>query len=486
MIARIVRPSAWPVVIKVPVLVAVLMVGISVVLTNQVLSRLAESQERHFRELTSAYLDGLSSSVIPAVLREDSWETFDNLDRARSLYRGLSVIETVVVGADGMVLAASNPKAVAAYTPIPTAMIGRFDAGYDSWLDKNGERAGVRRALVHQDRTIGAIYAEFDVGTLFKERRTVLWTLVATNVLITLLATIAGFLAVRRLLRPVHVLTRHVSRGVSGPLPPLPESQLEPERSEFGRLFRHYNAMVRTWNEREALAARIAEEERLASLGRLASGMAHEINNPLGGLFNAIETLKRHGHHAGVRERAISLLERGLSGIRDVVRSALVTYRADVANRPLKPADIDDLRLLIEPEAERRGLDLEWRNGLAEEVPISAGAIRQAVLNLLLNASQASPPGGRVRFEATHMEGTLVIHVADQGPGLDPDRARYLEDRELIVAPRLGESGLGLWIIRRLVAEVGGSIRVEPTAEGGTAITVTVPEAVMEELRHVA
>jgi hypothetical protein len=273
MIASIVRPSTWPVVIKVPVLVALLMVAISVVLTNQVLERLAESQARHFRELTAAYLDGLSSSVIPAVLRDDSWETFDHLDRSRSLYRGLTVVETVVVGADGMVLAASNPKAVATFTPIPTAMTERFEEGSDSWLDQTGERAGVRRVLVHQHRPIGAIYAEFDVGTLFKERRAVLWTLVVTNAVITLLVGIVGFLAVRRLLRPVHVLTRHVSRGVAGPLPSVPESQLEPERSEFGRLFRHYNAMVRAWNEREALAARIAEEERLASLGRLASGM---------------------------------------------------------------------------------------------------------------------------------------------------------------------------------------------------------------------
>lgn len=486
MTMRIVRAWSWPVVIKVPVLVTLLMVAISVVLTNQVLERLAESQERHFRELTAAYLDGLSSSVIPAVLREDSWETFDNLDRARSLYRGLIVIETVVVGADGMVLAASNPKAVAAYTPMPTAMAERFGEGSDSWLDEKGERAGVRRILVHQHRPIGAIYAKFDVGTLFRERRAVLWTLVATNIAITSLVAIVGFLAVRRLLRPVHVLTHHVSRGVSGPLPPLAETELGPEHSEFGRLFRHYNAMVRTWNEREALAARTAEEERLASLGRLASGMAHEINNPLGGLFNAIETLKRHGHHAGVGERAISLLERGLAGIRDVVRSALVTYRADAANRPLKPADIDDLRLLIQPEIERRGLALDWQNDLAQEVPISAGAIRQAVLNLLLNACQASPQGRRVQVEASHLDGTLVIRVADQGSGLDLDRARYLEDSGLVVAPRPGESGLGLWIIRRLIAEVGGSIRVEQASESGTLIAVIVPNPATEDLRNVA
>lgn len=291
---------------------------------------------------------------------------------------------------------------------------------------------------------------------------------------------------VRHLLRPVRLLTQNLSRGISGPLPLISERDLGSERSEFGQLFRRYNTMVRAWNEREAMAARMAEEERLASLGRLASAMAHEINNPLGGLFNAIETLRRHGNNVGVRGRAISLLERGLGGIRDVVRSALVTYRADHANRPLKPIDIDDLRLLIEPEVERRGLVLEWQNELTAEVPINAGAIRQAVLNLLLNACQVTPRGGRVRFAASLAEGTLTIDIADQGAGLDQDRVQYLEAREPAIAPRPGESGLGLWIVRRLIFEAGGVIGVEQGDERETRIRISLPGIAMEDLRHVA
>jgi signal transduction histidine kinase len=486
MIGSIVRPSAWPVVVKVPLLVALLMVAIGVALTDLVLKRLVESQERHFNELTAAYLDGLSSSVIPAVLREDAWETFDNLDRARSLYRGLAILETVVASPDGTVLASSSPKSVPAYAAVPAAITERFGPGNDSWLDEKAERAGVRRILMDQGRPIGAIYALFDVGERFRERQSVLWTLLVTSIVVTLTVATAGLLLVRRLLRPVRLLTQQFSHGVSGQLPLLSEHEVGPERSEFGQLFRHFNKMVQAWNEREVMAARMAEDERLASLGRLASGMAHEINNPLGGLFNAIETLKRHGSDAGVRERAISLLERGLTGIRDVVRSALVTYRADAAKRPLKPVDIEDLRLLIAPEAERRNLILDWRNDLAREIPLEAGAMRQAVLNLLLNACQASPQGGYVEFRASHADGTLVIRVADRGRGLDLDRVRYLEDRAPVEAPRPGESGLGLWIVRRLIHEAGGSIDVEAVSGKGTAITVTVPDTAAEDLRHVA
>ena len=70
--------------------------------------------------------------------------------------------------------------------------------------------------------------------------------------------------------------------------------------------------MARALNEHEELASRLANQEKYAVLGKLASGMAHEVNNPLGGLFNALDTLRRHGDDAKVREATLNLLERGL------------------------------------------------------------------------------------------------------------------------------------------------------------------------------
>ena len=153
------------------------------------------------------------------------------------------------------------------------------------------------------------------------------------------------------------------------------------------------------WSEREALVKRLAEEERLGSLGRLTSALAHEINNPLGGLFNSLATLKSHGHIDGVRTSALGILERGLIGIRDVVRTTLAMYRSNQASRDLTATDIDDLGLLLVPEARRRSLSVSVTNRLQDDVPLPSTPIRQAVLNLLLNAVAAGPEGSDVLLD---------------------------------------------------------------------------------------
>lgn len=88
--------TAWPLTVKVPLLVAGLMVAIAVVISQIVLSRLAKDQETNLGLLTNAYLDGLSAAVLPAVIRTDPWEAFDALDRARGRYSGVEARYTIV------------------------------------------------------------------------------------------------------------------------------------------------------------------------------------------------------------------------------------------------------------------------------------------------------------------------------------------------------------------------------------------------------
>ena len=480
------RVRAWPTTVKVPLMVVALMVAVSAVLSNQVLQRLAETQQRHLEELTDAYLDGLSASVVPHVLREDIWEIFDQLDRTRHGYVGVRAVHTLVASVQHRVLAASDPRLYPTQQSVPDALAGRFQDGVALVQDETAGRAFIRRALSYQDRPLGWIYAEIDIQSQLAERREVLLALVLTNAALTLLFAGCGYLVVRRMIRPIDTLAEHLHRGRDGRIEAIPQSKFGARHGEFGRLFRRYNALVRALDQKEALAARLAEEEKLASLGRLASGMAHEINNPLGGMFTAIDTIERHDNDPAVRRSSLGLLKRGLIGIRDVVRATLVTYKSGAADRALRPSDLDDLRVLVRQETARRSLALGWYNALPPDLELPAGPIRQAALNLLLNACAASPSKGQVEFRAEVAADALVIVVADRGPGLPEDVAAILESDGREGAPPAEGRGLGAWMVSHLVSGLDGQVRASPRERGGTRIEIRVPLAAKGVLRDVA
>ena len=474
-LVQVLRPRSWPFAVQVPAVVVLLMLTVSGVLTEAVLNRLSQTQERHLEQLTGAYLDGLSNSVVPHVLRQDVWEIFDTLDRSSGLYKGLDIDWTVVSNDNGLILASNQPNTFASLSPVPSSIVARFSPGHELVLDPAASLAYVQRTLLDQGQRIGAIHAQIRIAALLSERADVLAALLATNAILTLLLATLGYVAVRRMVRPVRLLSRHLQESARGKVQPIPENEAGRADTEIGRLLRRYNALTLAVNEREVLASKLAEEERLASLGRLASGMAHEINNPLGGMLNALDTLKRHGMNEQVRATSLRLIEQGLTGIRELVRSTLVTYRADQALRDLTATDLDDLRLLVYPEAKRRSLGLNWNIEISAPVPVPVLPVRDAALNLLLNACHACPEHGQVTFKAGLAGDILVLDFTDTGPGLPSHIREYIERPDVGSAPLDRTSGLGLWIVKRLCEEMHGRLRVLSSSELGTTIRLTVP-----------
>jgi signal transduction histidine kinase len=469
-----INPLSWPLVLKAPLLVAVLMFAVSAIITNQVLSRLDGTQQRHLQQLTSAYLDGLSSAVTPAVVRDDVWEVFDNLDRSRAQYRSLNVNWTIVTDANGQVMAASDPVRFPTQSPIPSLSVASSVLG-EVAIDFERAVAHFSRDITYQGRTLGVITSEADIAPLLKERSEVFWTLIATNLALTAVLAAIGFALVWRMTRPVALLTGMFESGSKGSLAKVESTLVAAQSREFRQLFAGYNALVEAQNEREQLSLQLAEEEKIASLGRLASGMAHEINNPLGGMLNAIESLKKHGDSPHVRSISIRLVESGLMGIRDLVRSTLATYRVERQLRDLTAADLDDLRLLVKPEAKRRNLELQWHIEFSDDVAVPAVPIRDAALNLLLNACHVSQEGGCVGFRSQLAEDHIVLDVSDTGGGLPDHIKEYLNRPSAGSAPLDRRSGLGLWIVKRLCDEMGARLEVVSTGSTGTTLRLSVP-----------
>ena len=218
------------------------------------------------------------------------------------------------------------------------------------------------------------------------------------------------------------------------------------------------------------LKREVINHERMAAIGRLTASIAHEINNPLGGMLNTISTLKRYGSNDAQVQKTVSLLDRGLSQIRETVAALLV--EAKITSRRVSLHDLDDIRLLVAPEAHKRSVALNWQADLPETLALPSTPVRQLLMNLLLNAIHAAGDAGKVAVRLAAADARFSIVVENDGASLSP------EQRERLFEPftRFSEhgNGLGLWICYQIVTQLNGSIRAESDA-ALTRFIVTLP-----------
>jgi signal transduction histidine kinase len=458
-----------PVSLRVPALAALLMIVLGLLASQQVLTSLSRLQDDRVRETALQHISGLSVALGPQVLRKDIWEVFDTLDRARTAHDGRRLAMTIVADTSGRILASTDPRRAAVDGRIDDFIQGAVAAEEVSITGVPILR--VLAPLTYQGRPIGEILAEMDVSDLLAQRREASLYLLLGNGFATLLLSLAGYFLTARILHPLDVLSHAMNSG-TGTLRPIPEAQIPRSDPEFSRLFLTFNAMADAVEARSEAERRLADRERFVSLGRLSSSLAHEINNPLGGLLNATDTLTKFSDRPEVVRQTADLLQRGLGHLRDVSRAILEENRLDRTGVPLHAEDFEDLKLLFEPEAHRNGQAMEWDIPAEAFVGPPAAPVRQVALNLLLNASAAAGPAGKLGVTVQAGSQHFALTVQDNGPGLsEADLERLTTEKPL---PPGG--GVGLRIVHDIVAALSGQIRHERTG-GVTKITVELPMA---------
>jgi PAS domain S-box-containing protein len=240
-------------------------------------------------------------------------------------------------------------------------------------------------------------------------------------------------------------------------------------------------------SERRQLQASLAHSERLASLGLLATGISHEINNPLGAIAASVEGLRRRlAAEPGALFSSPEALDQALLRIADQVRRGrTITERLlKVARPPGGTRTLVDVNGLVEDilsilSHQIRSTRVSSRLDLASGLPPLPGDgshLGQVVMNLALNAIQAMEAGGgEIRIATSLSDGAIQLEIQDTGCGIPPEHLARIYEPFFTTKPPGKGTGLGLFITHRIVTDLGGTIQVRSEPGRGTTFTVRLP-----------
>jgi len=286
-----------------------------------------------------------------------------------------------------------------------------------------------------------------------------------------IIGSVLGTVVSRRMVKPLAAVTQGleaVGRGEMTDFAPVPVK----DKDEIGRLSVTFNQIMSELAEKKMLEEEIAMSEKLVALGRITAGVAHEVNNPLAGLLNCIDTLRKHPDDQKLIDRYLPVIDQGLHRIKDIVHNLLVGLKIEESDENVSIEHIDKLQDLITAEIGGRNIEVIWGNRADRDLNIPA-KLEQIVFNLLKNALEVLPDGGIIVFDMYQERNFLIIEVSDSGPGIPSSIRNKLFDPFFTTKPN--GSGLGLWVVYRLVESLQGIIKVETEKGHGSTFHVAIP-----------
>jgi signal transduction histidine kinase len=241
-------------------------------------------------------------------------------------------------------------------------------------------------------------------------------------------------------------------------------------------------------SEADQLRQQLLRAQRLSSVGTLASSVAHEFNNILTTIINYAKQGLRPETDEASRLHALEKILKGSQRAAVIINSMLGFTRNQSSRR--EPADlaalVEEALLLAEKDLSKHMVQVETRFHGRPKAPVIRGQIEQILVNLIINARQAMPRGGRLRIEvrANDPANMAEIRIADTGVGIPPEQLRLIfEPFYTTKAPDEhghGGSGLGLSVCRQIIEQHQGRIRVESLPGKGSVFTVKLPLSVPE------
>jgi two-component system NtrC family sensor kinase len=325
-----------------------------------------------------------------------------------------------------------------------------------------------------QQRVLGVL--DVNVSLMEADReiargRWVMVTLAAFAIFCT--SAIIWWLNRKLVVRPVEALMEGTRRVAQGDLGTVIQVQ---GRHELGQLAKAFNAMTSQISETRL---QLTQAEKLASVGRLAAGIAHEINNPLTGVLTYASLLAKHLPPEDSGSADVEVIIRETKRCRSIIKELLDFARPAPPSR--RPTDINEVvRHSLAVVMNQLSLNhVNLSLGLAEDLPeayADANQLQQVVVNLLLNAADVVEPGtGQLRLATRLLDETFVeLSVEDNGSGIRPEDLPHLFEPFFSTKGNRG-TGLGLAVTWGIVESHGGNIDVQTELGKGTTFSVRIP-----------
>ena len=422
----------------------------------------------------------MARSLFPVMLHDEVWQAFEIVSLPFTAVPSAALAESLIVlDSAARVYVSSRPEDHPVLSTLASlgGELAELDQTFPRAPDANvfvldksqAQHIYVTLPIVNDGVRLGTLVVTYNKSLLWQRFTNLLGNaLWVTLLVLGVLLPITAYWG-RRMMLPMQMVAERISRIGSGELEVV-DPAVYPHRDEVGLLFLAYGEMLAKLREKAEFEKEVIESERLAVVGRLAASIAHEINNPLGGMLNSISTLKRHGDPDPVTQKTISLLERGLSQIRETVAALLVEVK--IKSRALSLTDLEDVRILVAPAANKQATQLAFTIDAPPTLALPSTLVRQVLINLMLNAIAAAGHGGRVAVRAHAGLTQLEIVVENNGKTLSSEQLTTLFEP----FTRFSEHGhgLGLWICYRIVTQLRGTIRAESN-DNLTRFTVALP-----------
>lgn len=286
------------------------------------------------------------------------------------------------------------------------------------------------------------------------------------------------FLIVRTISRPLRQITIASIQVASGEYGTQVDLR---SNDEIGLLTNSFNEMSRKMaadiEQLKALNQQLIRTEKLAAVGTLAAGVAHEVNNPLASISSLVQILQTRAEDDETKEM-LRLIETQISRITNVTKDMMEFARTRQPARA--PLDINktikhSIRLATFDKAfQRLTLETEF-DPTIPLINADANQLQQVFLNLLLNARDAMPEGGEISIKTHHDKNEIIIEIADTGIGIAPEHRPHIFDPFFTTKPAGKGTGLGLAVCYGIITAHGGRVEVNANNGRGTVFILRFP-----------